>query len=330
MTPNGVYDPRFFAAWPSAPCATPAGARHQARTKARTDAALKSSAETRVLAGPVNSAGLPFETLASATTVSTGRASTPPASSPGYTSFVDEPTGAAPGSTTPVTGPPDFDETTAPALRMTGATLPFPKRMQANAVASHARITADDLSSLREQGGKPIAQAWEAAGETKMSRAIDPSKLGLPTAPAPAAAPTPLAVLGAPRSVTPSTPSPPPSSPSTPPLVQRTSANPAAVGGWPVAGATRESSASSPSFSAVSPPIAPTPFASTPAPPPAPAPSSPSTPMTAAASVAMSDVDRVQTILKEIWAGDRSQAEVLASHGLSEVDWRALRRKARP
>jgi hypothetical protein len=287
LTPNGVYDPRFFASWPVGKLATPSTSHGTATQSAPGDAALGAPAETRVLSGPVSSVALPF-----------GPKSAPASRAPAETPPL-EATVAAP-----------FDDTTAPAVRPSAMTLPFPKSASSLG-APHARISSDDLQALREQGEKPVAEAWQAGNETVLGiPAVDPAKLV--GAPAPLA---PLAAFGAPRSVSPPASAPPP-----------TSASPGvASGGWPVLGAAPLGAVAQPSA----------------APPPAPAPPPPVAPSTVGPaasqpraldarppSPALSDAERVQAILKEIWAGERSQADILASHGLSELDWRALRRSA--
>jgi hypothetical protein len=38
------------------------------------------------------------------------------------------------------------------------------------------------------------------------------------------------------------------------------------------------------------------------------------------------DLDRLRLVQRAIWKGDRPTREILAEHGLTEIEWRALKR----
>jgi len=324
LTPNGVYDPRFFAAWPVASLATPRSSRATATRASLVDAALTKSPETRLITGPISSVALPFGTKSEPTQ--------------------DE------HSETLMLSPakaPTFDDATEPAGRQSAMTLPFTKPASASQPGvSAVRLTADDLQSLREGGETPIREAWEAGNETFMgipgtrpgaspapqppapeSRAqVAPSPAALPAASSPPPLqPPPPALLARLaenrseasmpfRSTTPSSPAPSPSQPGLASPSDRgwpvLGGSPPSLGG-PLARPLSSSTGAPPVVTASSPGLARPPGAPAPAP-----------------AKALSNADRVQAILKEIWAGERSQADILAANGLTEVAWRALRRSS--
>lgn len=176
--------------------------------------------------------------------------------------------------------------------RVRASTLPFKRGMTPSKGAS---LTGAELAALRAEGARPVRSAWEADGETayaKRSRAPNSPFEDEATVNA-ASLPSVDHVAGhranePPRvgNVEPASFSPAEAPPSAPRISHP-------LGGLPLGTPLGASSVAAP-------------------------PASPGAPVY--------DEALVQEILQEVWKGERPLSDILERHGLSEVEWRILKR----
>jgi hypothetical protein len=180
------------------------------------------------------------------------------------------------------------EQTPPVAMRSKARTLPFAAGR--GEPAPRQALGPGAFSGLRQEGQRPVPNAWEEQASTLVTT--------LPGAVRDASAdfarevarreaqPPPLMVLGPPPMVTPPAPAP-----AGPPGIE--------IPPW------------------LEERVAKAPIAASPA---------PATPAVAPAAKPPTDAERVAAIQREVWRGDRSLAAILEEHGLTELQWRALRR----
>lgn len=192
--------------------------------------------------------------------------------------------------------PQDVTKTVSPLARARASTLPFKR---GTTPSRGAPLTGAELAALRAEGATPVRSAWEADGETQYVR---PSQ-------------TPRALVDDESTL------------DAPSLAQRpsvsTSAETARMSEPPRGVPT--SIAEPAPFRVSEPARAPLGFSS-------PLGASPLgarvDPVPVASRVATVEQDeaRVQEILQEVWKGERALSDILEQHGLTEVEWRILKR----
>lgn len=291
LEPNAVFDLTTVRRWHAARLLDPRAARLIAQKIAEPEDAPTSS--------------MRFETQTmqpSATTSPETRLITHPVSFGPATPF-RRPEQAPPPSAPAAAAVFADKEETGAVSRSKGPTLPFMRTATSRAAVP---LTSSDLGALRAQGERPVTSGF-GSDSTAFVRA-----------PVPASSPSPAFV--------PSPSGPPAFAAPAPPVAFAPIAPPAAVP-QPQGTIGQSLSLGGPSAfggSQPSPNVAPPPAATHSAA--AAGPSGGS--KVPAESAAAAEEERVNRILKEIWKGDRTLSQILEEHGISEVEWRVLRRKA--
>ncbi|MFO0615810.1 MAG: DUF2169 domain-containing protein [Polyangiaceae bacterium] len=311
--------------WPRASVAEPSKLRNRERVTdaggdpARTEEPADRDRTAFVQALPPSGNPLPFSTGApnSVRSGSTQFLSALPPESPeggasdfrsGETRLV---TSFRPGAATPFEGASaradEHDpsrEGTAPRVeRVRASTLPF-KRVTADTgpPPSSERLTADDFAKLRSNQ-TPVVEAWRAAEGTRMTR-------GMPALPS---------MDGS---------APPGSAPFAPPPSE---ANDARGGFPPVVGAPLRALGAGALVGlppVVTPMIAPA-ISSAPTAAPARDGGAGALAPDGSATSDSASKDKLVAIQREVWNGERLLADILADHGMTELEWRAEKRKAK-